>query len=324
MEKPLINVKGLTLCFQTEEGLLTAVDDVSFHINPGEIVGLVGESGCGKSMTSMSILQLIPKPAGKIISGSIYFENKDLLKLKSEEVCKVRGNKISMIFQEPMTSLNPMHTCGRQIVEAIRLHRAISKREAREQAIELLRKSGIPSPEQRIREYPHQLSGGMRQRVMIAMALACQPRLLIADEPTTALDVTIQAQILDLLKKASKESGMAILLITHELGIVAETADRIIVMYAGQIVEEADVHRFFIDPKHPYAIDLLRAIPRIDKSAKRLDVIEGMVPSLKDKPKGCRYYARCREGTEKCRMECPPLAPIQHGRRVACWKHIAH
>ncbi|MGI5966886.1 ABC transporter ATP-binding protein [Anaerotruncus sp. AF02-27] len=321
MGKHLLEIHNLRTCFHTERGLLPAVDGVSLHIDEGEILGLVGESGCGKSITSMSILQLVPKPAGEIMGGEILFEGADLLKLGPKEICRVRGNQISMIFQEPMTSLNPTMTCGRQITEALHLHEKRSKKEAMARAVELLRLAGIPNPEQRVKEYPHQLSGGMRQRVMIALALACSPKLLIADEPTTALDVTIQAQILDLIKQIRDEFGMSILLITHELGIVAETADRVIVMYAGKIVEEAKVRPFFAKPLHPYTADLLCSIPRLDERQERLHVIEGSVPNLIDKPEGCRYHTRCHEACDRCRRQEPPLFKVEGERHVACWKY---
>lgn len=322
--EPLLKVNNLSVCFHTEDGILTAVNNVSFHVKQGEILGVVGESGCGKSITSMSIIQLIPKPAGEITSGEIYFEGQDLLKLNSREICKVRGNKISMIFQEPMTSLNPVKTCGNQIIEALRLHKNIGKSEAYKLAKDLLYQAGIPLPEQRVKEYPHQLSGGMRQRVMIAMALACKPKLLIADEPTTALDVTIQAQILHLIKRTREESGMSIMLITHDMGVVAEMADRVIVMYAGKVMEEADVNSFFAKPLHPYTIDLLRAIPRIDKKQHRLNIIKGMVPNLTKKLDGCSYQSRCSKPLQMCHKSCPPLTEIEPGRWAACWRYLGH
>ncbi|MEO8799391.1 MAG: ABC transporter ATP-binding protein [Polyangiaceae bacterium] len=314
--QPLLDVKDLVTTFQTGEGELRAVDGVTFDVRQGETVGLVGESGCGKSVTSLSILRLIPSPPGKIASGQILFEGKDLVTLSEKEMRGLRGNAISMIFQEPMTSLNPVYDVGSQIVEAIRLHQKKSRREARDRAIELLGLVGIPSPKTNASAYPHELSGGMRQRVMIAMALACEPKLLIADEPTTALDVTIQAQILELLKKLQGQLKMSVLLITHDLGVIAEYTDRVVVMYAGRVVEKAPVRELFARPLHPYTKGLLGSIPRMGTEPtaggkrRRLPTIEGMVPSLTHLPKGCRFADRCDMVIEICREEEPTLRPM--------------
>ena len=325
MVQPLIEVKNLVTSFTTERGVIRAVDDVSFSIGKGQTVGLVGESGCGKSVTSLSILRLIQSPPGKIESGKIIFEGQDLLPLSDSEMRKVRGNRISMIFQEPMTSLNPVFTIGNQIGEVFRIHRNASKSEARAKAIEMLKLVKIPAPESRVDEYPHQLSGGMRQRVMIAMALACRPHLLIADEPTTALDVTIQAQILDLMAKLQAELDMAILLITHDLGVVAEVCSHVVVMYAGKIVEEASVADIFKDAKHPYTAGLLRSIPRLGQKVKVLPTIEGSVPNLAKLPQGCRFQDRCPHVHAKCRTAEPPLRNVASAgatpHMAACWLH---
>jgi oligopeptide/dipeptide ABC transporter ATP-binding protein len=316
----LLEVRDLHTSFQTSEGLIRAVNGVSFHLEEGETLGLVGESGCGKSVTSLSILRLIPQPPGRISGGPILFRGDDLLAKSEEEMRKIRGNSISMIFQEPMTSLNPVYTCGFQIVEAIRLHQRRSRSEARDRAIEMLRVVGIPSPEQRVDEYPHQLSGGMRQRVMIAMALSCNPSLLIADEPSTALDVTIQAQILDLIARLRHELGMSVLIITHDLGVVAEVADRVAVMYAGEVVEHASVEEIFARPLHPYTQGLLNSIPRLGKLMERLSVIPGTVPNPIEFPSGCAFHPRCPLADERCRDEDPPLNEQGGDHQVACWK----
>ena len=327
--KVLLEVRDLVTSFRTDRGVLRAVDGVSFSVPERSNVGIVGESGSGKSVTSLSIMRLIATPPGKIESGSVMFEGRDLLKLPEREMRKVRGNAISMIFQEPMTSLNPVYSVGAQIVEAIRIHQKRSRSEAWARAVEMLRLVGIPSPESRAKSYPHELSGGMRQRVMIAMALACEPKLLIADEPTTALDVTIQAQVLDLLRKLQRLLGMSVVLITHDLGVVAEFADRIVVMYAGRVVEEGPVQEVFRAPKHPYTEGLLRSIPRLGTSAdpsarpRRLPTIEGMVPDLRELPVGCRFQDRCPYVIEKCRLEEPELFPIAgHGaeRKSRCYR----
>ena len=320
MSDPLLAVDDLVTTFSTEEGLVTPVDGVSFTVEQGETVGVVGESGCGKSVTSLSILRLVPSPPGRIAQGRILFEGQDLLTLSEREMRAIRGRDIAMIFQEPMTSLNPVFTCGDQILEALRRHQKVSATEARDQALELLHLVGIPLPEQRLGAYPHQLSGGMRQRIMIAMALCCHPRLLIADEPTTALDVTIQAQILDLLRHLKKQLSMAVLLITHDLGVVAETAERVVVMYAGKVVEEAPVRTLFHAPRHPYTEGLLRSIPRLDERRESLPVIEGMVPNLLDLPSGCRFHPRCPRAERRCREEAPALRSFGEGHRVACWQ----
>ena len=294
MADPLLSVRNLRVGFQTDDGMLTAVDDVSFSIEAGKTLGIVGESGCGKSVTAMSIMRLLPQPAGKILGGEVMFGGRDLARLPLEEMRKVRGNDIAMIFQEPMTALNPVHCVGRQITEAIMLHKSMSAKAALHRAVELMEWVGIPAPEQRINEFPHQLSGGMRQRVMIAMALSCNPQVLIADEPSTALDVTVQAQILELLKRLQRETGMAVILITHDLGVVAETCDDVAVMYAGRIAERGPVGDIFARPLHPYTQGLMACLPKLDHPPKTpLPVIPGMVPSLRDMPAGCRFASRC-------------------------------
>jgi oligopeptide/dipeptide ABC transporter ATP-binding protein len=321
---PILKVENLRTYFYTDAGVARAVDGVSFHVNPGETLGIVGESGSGKSVTSLSVMRLIPEPPGRVEPGSkIFFRGdrgvEDLAQATEERMRKIRGNDIAMIFQEPMTSLNPVFRVGDQIMESLRLHQGLSKRDARERAIDMLKLVGIPIPEQRVDEYPHQLSGGMRQRVMIAMALACDPKVLIADEPTTALDVTIQAQILELLNQLQEELGMAIILITHDLGVVAETCDRVIVMYGGQVFEEGPVMDVFHDPQNPYTEGLLRSIPRLGSSTKRLAVIPGVVPNPTEWPAGCRFHARCPYGWEKTEKEEPPLFEIAPGRKNKCW-----
>jgi oligopeptide/dipeptide ABC transporter ATP-binding protein len=317
---PLLEVSNLTTVFHTEAGEARAVDGVSFSVDAGETLGIVGESGCGKSVTSLSIMRLVPEPTGRIVEGSsIVFRGRQLLSLDSAEMRGVRGNDIAMIFQEPMTSLNPVHTVGAQIAETIRHHRRTTRREARDRAVEMMRLVGIPSPADRARDYPHQLSGGQRQRVMIAIALACDPDLLIADEPTTALDVTIQAQILELLADLRQKLGMALILIAHDLGVVAEVCDRVAVMYAGRIVEEGPVSRLFEDPRHPYTQGLLRAIPRVDSTSTRLEVIAGQVPSATEWPAGCRFHPRCPMAWDRCAREEPGLIQVGQGRRSRCW-----
>jgi peptide/nickel transport system ATP-binding protein len=317
----LIEIENLQTHFRTPDGVNRAVDGISFHVDEGETLAIVGESGCGKSVTAMSILRLIPEPPGKI-AGSIRFVGKELLKLPDREMRDIRGNDISMIFQEPMTSLNPVLTVGRQLGETLRLHEGIGKRAAERRAVEMLELVGIPEPRQRMRQYPHQLSGGMRQRVMIAMALACNPRLLIADEPTTALDVTIQAQILDLMKELKRRVGAAIVLITHDLGVVAEVAERVMVMYAGRKVEEAPVAQLFSTPRHPYTRGLLAAVPKLGSSltgdAGRLTEIPGLVPSLKQRLDGCIFASRCKQATDLCREFAPALEPKAPRHLVAC------
>ena len=316
----LLEVRDLRTSFESERGLLRAVDGISFRVERGRTVGLVGESGCGKSVTSLSIMGLVPMPPGRIDGGEIRFEGRDVLKLGPDERRRLRGGAMSMIFQEPMTSLNPVHTIGRQIVEAIRAHASISPQAARRRAIEMLELVRIPSPATRIDDYPHNLSGGMRQRVMIAMALAGEPRLLIADEPTTALDVTIQAQILELLRELRARLGMATLFITHDLGVIAEIADEVLVMYAGKIVESASVKALFDDPQHPYTIGLLGSIPRLDADQARLATIEGVVPSPLNQPRGCRFAPRCPFADRRCHDEPPPLRDAAPGHQVACWR----
>ena len=317
---PLLEVRNLETHFATGGGVFKAVDNVSFSLKRGETLGLVGESGCGKSVTSLSIMRLVPNPPGRIAGGEVKLAGRDLLKLSPSDMRAVRGADIAMIFQEPMTSLNPVQTIGRQIAEAILLHRDSSEAEARARAIELLRLVRIPSPEQRVDDYPHQLSGGMRQRVMIAMALACDPQVLIADEPTTALDVTIQAQILELLRELRQRLGMSMILITHDLGVVAEIADRVAVMYAGRIVEEAPVDALFGDPQHPYTLGLLASMPGVGGDEEELSAIEGMVPSPYAQPSGCRFNPRCPFAIERCRSEMPALSEAKPGHRVACWR----
>lgn len=318
MEQALLNIENLKTYFYTDSGVVKAVDDVDLSIKAGTTLAIVGESGSGKSILASSIMQLIPQPPGKIVSGSIYFQNQDLLALPEKEMRQIRGNRITMIFQEPMTSLNPVFKIGRQVEEVIVTHRKVGKDEAKEQAIELLQLVGIPAAEERVNDYPHQLSGGMRQRVMIAIALACNPELLIADEPTTALDVTIQAQILDLMKRLQKEFGMAILMITHDLGVVAEMASEVAVMYAGQIVEYAGVDTIFESPVHPYTAGLLQSIPRLDVKQETLFVIEGVVPNPICFPPGCRFAPRCSKATGRCQNEQPELLPYNQEHLVRC------
>ena len=319
-QDPVLEVRDLRTYFHTEEGVARAVDGVSFAVGRGQTLGLVGESGCGKSVSAFSIMRLVPDPPGRIEDGQILLKGRDLLALDEEEMRRVRGDDIAMIFQEPMTSLNPVLTCGFQIAEAVVLHQQVPMQEARTRAIEMLQLVGIPAPEQRIDEYPHQLSGGMRQRVMIAMALSCNPDVLIADEPTTALDVTIQAQILALLESLQESLQMAIVMITHDLGVIAETADQVAVMYAGQIVEYAETQALFTRPRHPYTRGLLRSIPRLDAEQERLDIIPGVVPDARVFPKGCRFAPRCPLADAHCRVEAPPLEEIEAGHWASCWK----
>lgn len=316
----LLEVNGLQASIKTKWQTYHAIEDVTFSVEQGEILGIVGESGCGKSMTALSILRLVASPPVYITGGEIRYRGKNLLEMDEKEIRKIRGNKISMIFQEPMTSLNPVYTVGNQITEVIRLHQKVGKEEAQAQALQMLRMVGIPAPEQRIKEYPHQLSGGMRQRVMIAMALACRPELLIADEPTTALDVTIQAQILEELKNLQREFGMSIILITHDLGVVADMAQNMLVMYGGEVVEYGPTKELFRHPRHPYTEGLLRSIPRLDEAVRKLNVIKGAVPSLDSMPEGCRFCPRCEYATERCHKEKPPLREID-GCKVRCWQY---
>lgn len=316
----LLRIKNLNVQFRTTEGVFRAVKNVNISVRSGETLGIVGESGSGKSVTALSIMNLVPNPPGEI-KGEIFFNGHDLLTLPDKDVRKVRGNEISMIFQEPMTSLNPIHTCGKQIMEPLLLHKGFSKREAKARTIELLKMVGIPLPEQRFSEYPHQLSGGMRQRIMIAMALACRPKLLLADEPTTALDVTIQAQILELMKNLGKEIDSAIIMITHDLGIVSEMCDRVVVMYAGQVVESSPLKDLLKEPLHPYAEGLLKSIPTITREKRRLYTIEGTVPSPFELPRGCSFQPRCQYSTTICSEETPDLIHVSEKREVRCWQH---
>ena len=322
MSSAILEVKDLRTEFHIREGIVPAVDGVSFHINPQETLAIVGESGCGKSVTALSIMRLIKCPPGKIAQGEILFEGVNLLSLPEDKMREIRGNDIAMIFQEPMTSLNPVYTVGDQIAEAIILHQKVSKSKAREKTVEMLRKVEIPEPAKRFSEYPHQLSGGMRQRVMIAMALSCTPKLLIADEPTTALDVTIQAQILDLMRGLSKDMGMSVMLITHDLGVVASMADRVIVMYAGKIAESAPVRDIFKNPLHPYTHGLLNSIPQLDVQKELLHVISGTVPNLLYLPTGCRFNPRCPNATDKCRETEPTVQDAGNGHLVSCWHPV--
>jgi peptide/nickel transport system ATP-binding protein/oligopeptide transport system ATP-binding protein len=322
----LLRVQDLQTHFHTEDGVVKAVDGVSFAIGRRQTFALVGESGCGKSVTAYSIIGLVEKPAGRVAGGRILLEGRDLAQLGERQMQDVRGRQISMIFQEPMTSLNPVFTCGNQIIEAIRLHQAVSAGQARDLAIEMLEKVGIPEPAQRLDEYPHQLSGGMRQRVMIAMALSCNPRLLIADEPTTALDVTIQAQILDLMKGIQESSALSILLITHDLAVVAEAADAVGVMYASKIVELTDVASLYAHPLHPYTRGLFRSLPRLGQTRHRLETIPGTVPNPLQMPVGCRFCPRCPVGRDltRCRTQQPPLREVAHNHWAACWECPGH
>lgn len=314
----LLEVKDLKTYFYTDDGVVKAVDGVNFSVEAGKTIGIVGESGCGKSITAMSILRLIPDPPGRIVNGEVIFEGEDLTKVSDERIREIRGNNISMIFQEPMTSLNPVFTVGYQIGEVLMLHQKLSEEEARERAIEMISLVGIPNPERIVDEYPHQLSGGMRQRIMIAMALACQPKLLIADEPTTALDVTIQAQILELMNDLKNRLNTSIMLITHDLGVIAEMADHVIVMYSGKVVEDAPVLELFNNPKHPYTIGLMRSIPSLVQEGERLETIPGMVPNPLYLPKGCYFHPRCKFAIEECKHVQPELREIGPGHKAAC------
>jgi oligopeptide transport system ATP-binding protein len=319
----LLEIKNLKTRFFTQDGVVHAVNGISLYLNEGETLGLVGESGCGKSVSMLSVLRLIPQPPGKIVGGEVWFEGKDLLKISEDEIRKIRGNKIAMIFQDPMTSLNPVLTIGQQLGEPLMLHMGMSKKEAREESIRLLKMVGIPEAEKRLDDYPHQFSGGMRQRVMIAMALACNPKILIADEPTTALDVTIQAQIIDLVKRLRDEIGMAIIWITHDLGIIAGLAQRVNVMYAGFIIETAPVKKLYGDPRHPYTLGLLRSVPRLDAPIKeKLTPIEGLPPDLIGLPPGCPFAPRCEYAIDRCREENPQLEPVDTDHSVACWVDV--
>lgn len=324
MGEALLEVRNLRTHFYTDDGVVPAVDGVSFSLGVGETMGIVGESGCGKSVTSLSVMRLIPNPPGRIVEGDIVFQGENLLNKSEAQMRHVRGNDIAMIFQEPMTSLNPVFTAGDQIIEAIMIHQKAGKREARSKAIDMLRLVGIPSPERRIDDYPHQMSGGMRQRVMIAMALSCNPKLLIADEPTTALDVTIQAQILSLMLKIRQDLGTAIMLITHDLGVIAETVEKVAVMYAGKIVESADVVSVFRAPLHPYTSGLLGSIPRLNEDCERLHVIEGVVPNPFNMPIGCRFCPRCAYAERICMEQEPQLVDVGNGHQVSCWKPFVY
>jgi len=319
---PLLEVKDLRTYFKSDDGLVRAVDGVDFHVMPGEVLGLVGESGCGKSVTSLSIMQLIAPP-GYVATGEILFEERDLLKIGERRMRAIRGDRISMIFQQPQTSLNPVFMAGDQVAEVMRIHQKLKRSGAWDQAVELFRQVGIPDPERRVKSFPHELSGGMAQRVMIAMALALRPSLLIADEPTTALDVTIQAQILDLIRNLRREVGASIILITHDLGVIAELAERVAVMYAGQIVEETSVERIFDEPLHPYTQGLIGSIPVLTRTVEKLDVIPGSVPNLVNLPPGCRFAPRCRHRQERsleiCSRSLPDLKAVKPGHQVRCW-----
>jgi peptide/nickel transport system ATP-binding protein len=321
MAETLLEIRGLKTWFSTDDGMVRAVDGVDLHIDRGETVGVVGESGCGKTVTARSVLKLIDMPPGRFEGGQILWRGRDLIPLAATEMDKIRSREIAIVFQEPMTSLNPVYTVGDQIAEVVRQHERLSRRQAIDRAIEMLQLVNIPDPKGRVHDYPHQFSGGMRQRVMIAMALSCKPQLLIADEPTTALDVTIQAQILELMQEMKERLGMAIMLITHAMGVVAETCQRVVVMYAGKVVEEAPVKALFGDPRHPYTQGLIRSIPRVDRAAAhkdRLEAIAGTVPSLLDPPPGCRFAARCRYAMDSCTQAVPPLKEVAPGHRVAC------
>jgi len=316
----LLEVRDLRTYFYTSQGVVKAVDGVSCDVKAGETVALVGESGCGKTMSALSIMRLVPKPQGAIVDGEILFQGRNLLTLDEEEMRRIRGAEIAMIFQEPMTSLNPVLTIGRQITETLEAHSPVSMEEARERALELLRLVGIPDPERRLSDYPHQLSGGMRQRVMIAIALSCKPKLILADEPTTALDVTIQAQILELMRGLTQKFGVALMIITHNLGVVARYADRVNVMYAGKVIESGSAREVYQNPRHPYTLGLLRSVPRLDQPRKaKLDPIEGQPPDLCNLPQGCSFLPRCKFAVERCGREVPALREVGESQRSACW-----
>lgn len=317
----MLEVKSLKTYFYTKNGIIPAVDDVNLKVRRGKIVGLVGESGCGKSITALSILRLVPSPPGKIIAGSIIVDKKNILECSENEMCSIRGNEISMIFQEPMTSLNPSYTVGEQVMEALIIHQKYSKRQAREKTIEMFNLVGIPESKKRLDAYPHQLSGGLRQRVMIAMALSCRPKLLIADEPTTALDVTVQAQILELIKEVQKELNSAVILITHDLGVVAEICDDVSVMYTGRILEHANVYTLFEQPMHPYTSGLIKSLPKLYQDNQRLYNIPGTVPNMMYLPNGCKFHPRCEFKTLLCTEKEPDLFEISKGHSVRCWRY---
>ncbi len=315
----ILEIKDLCVQFKTSEGTVQAVNHLNYNLHKGEKLGIVGESGSGKSVSSLGIMKLIPNPPGEITGGQILYRGRDLVQATEREIQKIRGNEISMIFQEPMTSLNPIIRCGKQIAESLQLHRGLKKKEAMAEAIHMMQSVGIANPEVRAYEYPHQMSGGMRQRIMIAMALACRPHILIADEPTTALDVTIQAQILDLIRELNESMDTSVLFITHDLGVVSELCDTVIVMYTGHIVEQAPVRELFQDPKHPYTTGLLHAIPRITKERPPLATIQGMVPNPTEKIQGCSFWPRCPHATEQCRQQEPPVTQLTRDRTVRCW-----
>ena len=319
MPEPLFQIRDLQTPFFSSAGVVRAVNGVSYDVQPGETLGLVGESGSGKSVSALSMLRLIPNPPGKIVGGEIWFDGEQLLEVDDARMREIRGNDIAMVFQEPMTSLNPVLTIGRQLTEAIELHLSLSKSAARERAVELLNMVGIPAAEERLTDYPHQFSGGMRQRVMIAMALSCDPKLLLADEPTTALDVTIQAQVLEVMARLSRELGTAVIIITHNLGVVARYADRVNVMYAGRIVESGSAEEIYGNPRHAYTLGLLESVPRLDARTGRLIPIEGVPPDLTALPDGCSFAVRCRFATDQCREERPELTEYAPGHTVACW-----
>ena len=326
MSQRLLDIRGLKTHFKTDDGWLHAVDGVDLFIAAGETLGVVGESGCGKSVTAKTVMKLIDMPPGRIVAGQVLWKGRDLVPLGPDEMQKIRAKEIAIVFQEPMTSLNPVFTVGEQIAESVRLHEGLSRKAAMDRAVEMLKLVHIPMAERRVRDYPHQFSGGMRQRVMIAIALACNPQLLIADEPTTALDVTIQAQILDLMGELKDRLGMAVMLITHAMGVVAETAQRVVVMYAGQVVEEAPVAELFAHPRHPYTQGLIRSIPRIDTAAThkvRLEAIPGTVPKLIEPAEGCRFAGRCAHVRAECRSATPPLVEVAPGHKVACIRETA-
>jgi len=318
---PLLQIKDLRTSFFTDDGVVRAVDGVTYDLEEGETLGLVGESGCGKSVSALSILRLIPSPPGKIVGGEVIFEGEDLLKVNEDEIRHVRGNQIAMVFQEPMTSLNPVLTIGRQLTEALELHMDMDQGAAIRRAVQLLEMVGIPDAQSRVGDYPHQFSGGMRQRVMIAMALSCNPKVLLADEPTTALDVTIQAQVLEILARLSRELGTAVIIITHNLGVVARYADRVNVMYAGRIVETAGAKDLYEHPRHPYTVGLLKSVPRLDQArTSKLEVIDGVPPDLINTPTGCSFYPRCNFRQERCDEAAPELTPVDDTHNVACWE----
>jgi len=320
MKAPLLEVRNLRTFFYTMDGVVKAVDGISYDLQGGETMGLVGESGCGKSVSALSIMGLIPYPPGRVEEGEAIFEGQDILKLSPEEMRRVRGRKIAMVFQEPMTSLNPVLTIERQLTEALQVHLGMDRQDAVKRAVSLLERVGISDPERRLRQYPHQFSGGMRQRLMIAMALSCEPRLIIADEPTTAVDVTIQAQILELMKSLTQEAGVALIIITHNLGVVARYADRVNIMYAGRIIERGSAHEIYAHPRHPYTVGLMHSVPRLDQPRKeKLDPIEGQPPDLANLPQGCSFRERCRYAIDQCATEFPPFVAVEEAHYSACW-----